>query len=100
RWRSAEAGGAPIDASGTLPDGTELRGVAGLRNYILDPREEFVRTVTERLLTYGIGRTLEPSDMPAVRAIMREAESKDHRWSAIIIGVATSVPFRMRRAES
>ena len=48
----------------------------------------------------GIGRTLEPSDMPAVRAIMREAESKDHRWSAIIIGVATSVPFQIRRAES
>lgn len=100
RWRSAEPGGTRIDASGTLPDGTELRGVAGLRHYILDHREEFVRTVTEKLLTYALGRTLELSDMPAVRAIMREAESSDHRWSAIILGIVKSVPFQLRRAAS
>jgi hypothetical protein len=100
KWRSAEADGASIDASGTLPDGSQLRGVAGLRHYILDHREEFVRTVTEKLLTYAVGRTLESSDMPAVRAIMREAGSKDHRWSAVILGIVTSVPFQMRRAGS
>jgi mono/diheme cytochrome c family protein len=92
RWREG------VDSSGTLPDGTRVDGPAGLRNVLLSRKDQFIRTLTERLLTYALGRGVEPTDMPAIRKIMRNAASNDYRWSSLIMGVVTSVPFQMRRA--
>src|SRR5947207_3722266 len=92
RWREG------VDSSGTLPDGTRVDGPVGLRNVLLSKKDQFIRTVTERLLTYALGRGVEPTDMPAIRKIIRNAASNDYRWSSLIIGVVTSVPFQMRRA--
>jgi hypothetical protein len=92
RWRTG------IDSSGTLPDGTTLDGPAGLRRVLLDKKHEFVTTTTERLLTYALGRGVEPFDMPAVRTIVRDAAQRDYRWSSVIMGIVKSVPFQMRRA--
>ena len=63
-------------------------------------REQFVETFTEKLLTYALGRGLEAYDRPVVRAIAREAAADDYRWSAIVLGIARSTPFQMRRSES
>ena len=98
-WRDTEDG-RPVDSTGALPDGTAIDGPAGLRELLMRRREEFVKTVTEKLLTYALGRGLEHYDMPAVRQIIREAASTDHRWSSIILGITKSVPFQMRRTES
>ncbi len=92
RWRAG------VDASGVLPDGTKIDGPVGLRQVLLDKKDQFVTTATERLLTYALGRGVEPYDMPAVRTIVRDAAPRDYRWSSIIMGVVTSVPFQMRRA--
>ena len=94
RWRAG------VDSSGVLPDGTRIDGPAGLRKVLLDRKDQFVTTATERLLTYALGRGVEPFDMPAVRRIVRDAAPGDYRWSSIIIGVVNSVPFQMRRARS
>ena len=100
RWRAADASGAPIDPSGVLPDGTTFAGFADLRDILRERREEFVTTVAEKLLTYALGRGVEHYDRPAIRAIVREAAAQDYRWSALILGVARSLPFQMRRADS
>ena len=92
RWRDG------VDSSGILPDGTKVAGPVGLRNVLLSKKDQFIQTLTERLLTYALGRGVEPSDMPAVRKIIRNAASNDYRWSSLIIGVVNSVPFQMRRA--
>ncbi|HEV8395117.1 MAG TPA: DUF1592 domain-containing protein [Vicinamibacterales bacterium] len=93
QWRVATSAG-PIDASATLPDGSRFDGARGLRTFLTGHREDFVRTFTEKLLAYALGRGLEPADMPAVRRIVREASSQDYRWSSILNGIVTSVPFR------
>ena len=95
---STEAG-SPIDSSGVLPDGTRFEGASGLRKILLDRREDFVRNVTEKLLTYALGRGNEYYDAPAVRSIMREAVMSDYRWSSLISGIVKSTPFQMRRSE-
>jgi hypothetical protein len=87
-----------VDASGVLPDGTKIDGPAGLRRVLLERKEQFVATATERLLTYALGRGVEPPDMPAVRRIVRDASRDEYRWSSLVMGVVTSVPFQMRRA--
>ena len=97
RWRETD-GGAPIDASGRLPDGAAFTGPADFRAALLERRGEFVRTVTEKLLTYALGRAVGAPDMPAVRRIMQEAASADYRWSSLILGIVESRPFQMRRA--
>jgi hypothetical protein len=94
-WRTTDAG-KPINASGQLVDGTIVDGVTALREALLGRPEVFATTVTEKLLTYALGRGLQASDMPAVRAIVRAAARDDYRWSSIVLGIATSVPFRMR----
>ena len=99
KWREADAGTA-VDASGTLPDGSTFKGLDGLRTLLDSRREQFVATVTEKLLAYALGRGLEAYDMPAVRKIVRDAASDSHRWSSIVLGIVDSVPFRMRNAES
>jgi hypothetical protein len=98
-WRLTGEAGTPIDSSGTLSTGVKFEGVAGLRTVLLNRREEFVRTVSEKLLTYALGRRLEYYDMPAVRAIARDAARDDYRWSALTIGIAKSAPFQMRTVE-
>ena len=100
KWRDTGIAGAPIDPSGTLPDGTAFDGFPGLRDILLERREEFVTTVTEKLLTYALGRGVEHYDRPAIRAIVREAAANDYRWSSLILGVARSLPFQMRRSDS
>ena len=75
-------------------------GLPELREVLLGRRVEFVRTVTEKLLTYALGRGVEFHDRPAIRAIVREAALDDYRWSSVILGVARSLPFQMRRSES
>ncbi|MEE8439863.1 MAG: DUF1585 domain-containing protein [Micropepsaceae bacterium] len=99
RWRDTAGGsGAPIDSSGTLPDGTSFDGPLGLREVLLSKQDLFVETFTERLLTYALGRGVEHYDLPAVRKITREAADDDYRWSSIILGIVRSTPFQMRSA--
>jgi hypothetical protein len=95
KWRDLSEAGTPIDASGTLPDGTAFNGPAQFRRALLGRRDEFVATVAEKLLTYALGRGLEYYDAPAVRAIVRDA-SPDSRWSSIILGIVRSLPYQMR----
>ena len=94
-WRTTD-GNKPIDVSGAMPDGQKYQGVGELRKLLGDRREAFVTTVTEKLLTYAIGRELYASDQPAIRQIIREAATSDYRWSAIVSGIARSLPFQMR----
>ena len=100
RWRTTDAG-LPVDASAVLADGiTAFEGPAGLRRVLLSRSEQFVETLTEKLLTYGLGRGLEYYDRPVIRAITRAAEVDDYSWSSLILGIVESRPFQMRRAES
>ncbi len=99
RWRDTE-GGSAIDATGSLPGGHDFDGVAGLRAALLDRPDVFVGTLTEKLLIYALGRGLDPTDAPAVRAILRGAADDDYRLSSLILGVAQSAPFQMRRSQS
>jgi uncharacterized protein DUF1588/uncharacterized protein DUF1585 len=99
KWRTHE-GGKPIDASGALADGSRVEGVVGLRALVLSEPDEFVRRMTEKLLTYALGRAVESYDMPAIRKIVREAAPEQYRWSSIIRGVVRSEPFRRRRSAS
>jgi hypothetical protein len=92
KWRT-EADGVPVDPDASLPDGTSFSGIDGLRAYLTDHKEDFVRTLSAKLLTYAIGRGLEHYDQPAIRKIARDAASSDYRWSAVILGVVKSAPF-------
>ena len=92
--------GAPINASGVLLDGTKVDGPAALRRALVAQKEQFVRTVTGKLLTYAIGREMEYYDAPAIRAIVRAAAADDYRWSSTILAIVKSTPFQMRRARS
>ncbi len=95
-WRSME-GDTPVDSSGGLPDGQKLSGVEGLEEGLLKRPEVFARTLTEKLLTYALGRGLESYDAPAVRKILRSAEPGGYKFSDIITGICESVPFTMRK---
>jgi Protein of unknown function (DUF1592)/Protein of unknown function (DUF1588)/Protein of unknown function (DUF1585)/Protein of unknown function (DUF1587)/Protein of unknown function (DUF1595)/Planctomycete cytochrome C len=94
-WRTREAGGA-IDASGELADGTRIDGVVALRQALVRRPDAFASTLTEKLLTYGLGRGLDYYDMPVVRGIVRDAARSDYRFSAIVMGIVRSTPFQMR----
>jgi hypothetical protein len=96
-WRTIDDTGGKIDASGTLPDGTAFSNAAEFRA-ALESSDLFVTTLTEKLLTYGLGRGVEAYDQPAVRAIVRDAAASDYRFSELILGVVQSAPFQMRRA--
>lgn len=95
RWRGLDAG-QPIDAAGGLVDGSEFTGVAGLEQALLNRPELFVRTLTEKLLTFGLGRGVEYYDAPAVRQIVRDARDDKYRFSRLIVGIVKSTPFQMR----
>jgi hypothetical protein len=98
RWRDYDDGRTPIDAAGNLPDGSVFEGAAGLRKALLSRPDMFVTTLTEKLMTYALGRGLEYYDAPAIRAIVRDAARKDYRFSTIVKGVIDSTPFQMRRS--
>ena len=113
RWRTVDmtgvleappagspAPGTRIDPSGSLPGGAAFAGPTGLRALLLERQDEFVATVAERLLMYALGRPVAYHDMPAVRQVLREAAADGNRWSSIIVGIARSKPFQMRRSES
>lgn len=97
RWRDT-VGGAAIDSSGVLPDGVAFDGPRGLREILMARKDRFVEAFTERLMTYALGRGVEEYDEPAIRKVTREAAAGGDRWSAIILGIVRSTPFRMRRA--
>ena len=97
RWRESE-GTEPIDAAGNFPGGSEFRGVAGLEQALLERPELFVGTFVEKLMTYALGRVVEHYDAPAVRKILREARPDGFRFSQLVLGIAKSKPFQMRRS--
>jgi hypothetical protein len=99
QWRTRDAN-ASIDASGVLLDGTKVEGPAALRQALVAQKEQFVRTVTAKLLTYALGREIESFDAPAIRGIVRAAAADDYRWSSIVLAIVKSVPFQMRRTTS
>jgi hypothetical protein len=99
-WRGVSEAGTAIDATDVLPDGTTVHGLDGIQHIVVAQKEEFVRTVAEKLLTYALGRGLEWYDFPAVRAIVRDAAAQQYRWSSIILGIVKSTPFEMRRSDS
>jgi mono/diheme cytochrome c family protein len=97
RWRETE-GGLPIETASTLPDGSVLAGLDGVKALLLEDPERFVSALTERLLMYGLGRNIQYYDLPAVRAIVRGAAARDYSFAALVEGVVMSVPFRHRAA--
>jgi hypothetical protein len=96
KWRTTAEGGSQIDASGQLLDGTKINGPADLRQALVAHREDFARTVTRKLLTYGLGRGAEYYDEPTVRKIVRDSATGGYRWSSLILGIVKSQPFEMR----
>ena len=99
QWRARD-GDATIDASAALPDGTRFDGPRGLRGWIMAHPEQIVTAVTEKLLIYALGRGIEYYDAPAVRKIVRDAARSANSFQSLIIGIATSTPFEMRRVQS
>ena len=98
-WRDQDAG-KPLDVSSTLPDGTVVDGLAGVKKLILQDPQRFVAAVSEKLLMYGIGRNVQYFDQPAVRKIVRDAAASDYKFDALVLGVARSAPFQMRTVKS
>ena len=99
QWRTTDAG-VPINASGVLLDGTTVDGPAALRKALAAQKEQFVKAVAGKLLTYAIGRGLEHYDSPVIRQVVRTTAADDYRWSSMILALVKSAPFRMRRTES
>ena len=95
-WRDTGPDGAPLDVAGTLADGTKVNGPVALREAILNRPDAFVTVVTERMMTYALGRGLEPSDMPVVRRIVKKAAQNEYGLSSIVMGIIESAPFQMR----
>ena len=98
-WRTVDESGEKVDASGVLADGTKVNGVTDLRKALLSRPNVFVGTMTEKLLTYALGRGLEYYDMPAVRAVTHRAAQDNYRFSSLILGIVESTPFQMRRSQ-
>jgi hypothetical protein len=97
-WRTRDSG-FPVDPSGTIYDGTPVDGPVSLRRFLLRNEDLFLTNFAKNLLMYANGRVFQPYDMPAVRTIVRDAERQDHRFSAYVMGIVTSTPFQMRRAD-
>ena len=97
-WRTVDEGGNPVDAGGTMPNGVRVDGLAGLRALLLSRPEQFVGTVTEKLLAYALGRAVEYYDQPTVRKIIRDASVGEYQWSSLILGIVESPAFLMRNS--
>ncbi len=100
RWRVVDESFNPIDPSGVLPDGRAFDDVAGMRAALVADPEQFVTTVTEKLMTYALGRGLDYYDMPSLRRIVRGAAADGYRFQSVVLGIVTSDPFLMRRSQS
>ena len=98
KWRDRDAG-SPIDASGVLPEGTRFEGVPGLRKLLVDHSDQFVSTVTDKLLMYAVGRNLQYYDAPVVRNVVRGAERDKYTLTSLVLGIVKSAPFQMREAQ-
>jgi hypothetical protein len=98
KWREFDEEHKPIETSGTLPDGVKFGNLAEFRAALIRSPKAFATTVTEKLLTYALGRGLEAYDMPAVRGIVHEAASDGFKLSSLIVGITKSIPFQMRRS--
>jgi len=99
QWRTA-SGETPIDSSGILPDGTRFQGPAELTDILLSRPEQFLHTVTEKLLVYALGRGLEYYDQPVVRDIIRASAVSNYRWSVVVSEIVKSMPFQMRSSKN
>jgi hypothetical protein len=99
RWRETDSG-APINVAVALPDGTKIDGPKAFRGALAGRSDEFIRTVTEKLLTYALGRGLDYHDAPTVRQLVRDAARDGYRWSSLLLGIVKSPPFQMQRAPS
>jgi hypothetical protein len=99
KWRTRD-GKTPIDATGSLVDGTRLNGPATLRQALLAKSDVFAGVFAERLLTYAAGRAMRPQDMPAVRAITRTAAQDRYKFSAFVTAIVKSAPFQMKTKAS
>ncbi len=99
-WRAMDRyAGQAIDASGTLVDGTPVSGPSDLRKALVNRSEQFVQTMTEKLMTYALGRSVEYYDMPTVRQIVRDAKRDNYRFSSLVAAIVKSAPFQMRKSE-
>jgi hypothetical protein len=96
RWRTKELGG-QIDTAGQLADGTKVSGPTELRTALMKRPDQFVGTMTEKMLTYALGRAVEPHDMPVVRDITRQAARQNYKFSAVVLGIVRSTPFQMKK---
>jgi hypothetical protein len=96
QWRTTDADGAPLDTGGVLADGSKVDGPVALRNVILSRPEAFATTLTERIMTYALGRGVEPSDMAVIRRIVKNSAQRDYALQSIINGIVESAPFQMR----
>jgi hypothetical protein len=97
KWRSLDESGAPIDATGVMPDGKPFDGPAALKQALLGS-DRFVTTLTEKLMTYALGRGVEHYDAPAIRSIVHESAATEYRMASLIRGIVQSAPFQMRMA--
>src|SRR5688572_19897220 len=97
-WRVKEVGGS-IDPVGQLADGAPVDGPVALRKALLKRPEMFARTLTQKLMTYGLGRGVEYKDRPLIRAIVRDASKQNYRFSSIVLGIVKSAPFQMKKAQ-
>jgi mono/diheme cytochrome c family protein len=98
RWRTTGESNSAIDPSGVLPDGSKFDGIVGLRDRLVQHPEPFVTTLTENLLTYALGRSLEYYDNTVVRSVVRDAARDHYRVSSLVLGIVKSTPFQMRRS--
>jgi hypothetical protein len=99
RWRETDSG-SEINSTVALSDGTKIDSPKAFREAVLGRGDEFIRTVTEKLLTYALGRGVDYRDAPTVRELVRDVARDDYRWSSLVLGIVKSVPFQMRRAPS
>jgi hypothetical protein len=99
QWRVKEPGG-NIDPAGQLADGSRVDGPVALRKAVLKRPELFVRTVTQKLMTYGLGRGMQHTDMPVIRGIASGSAAQNYRFSAVVLGIVKSVPFQMKTAQN
>ena len=96
-FRTIDESGKPVDAVGNTVDGTPIDGLKGLRALLLNPKDKFPHTVTEKLMAYALGRRIEHYDRPTIRQIVRAAEAGEYTWSSIVLGIVKSPAF-LRRA--
>jgi hypothetical protein len=100
RWRTRSETGDLIDASASLPDGTNFEGVEGLRQLLLSRPEQFVTGFTEKLFTYAVGRKVAYYDAPSIRKIVRDAAPANYRFSAVVLGIVNSLAFTTRQLDT